>query len=192
MKKIALILLFCLILIPFICDAQQIMITKKKAAGCSGTYGNTTDSETGIGEGSTSSCIVKQITGVCNGNTASITARMSYFGSSTNHRYSYVIYSDNEGEPNSLLGHVHGTSSDNSGPADQVENIVEETGATTIWVGVCMETNVMVMYTSTTGGVARAGYNCSFTYDAPPATWNTGCTNDNDYNAYNFEIAVTF
>ncbi len=32
MKKIALILIF--ILIPFICDAQQIIITKKKAAGC--------------------------------------------------------------------------------------------------------------------------------------------------------------
>jgi hypothetical protein len=33
MKKIILILLFCLILIPFICDAQQIFISKKKAGG---------------------------------------------------------------------------------------------------------------------------------------------------------------
>jgi hypothetical protein len=161
-------------------------------SGCSGTYGNTTDSATGIGEGS-SQIMVKKITGACNGTIASITGRMTYFSATdVNYRYSFVIYSDSGGEPSTLLGHVHGTAAMNNGPADQLEAIAVATGATTFWIGASAEGVVGFTYTATTGGTSRWLYNCASAWDAPPATWGTGCTNDTDYINYNIEFAVTY
>lgn len=162
--------------------------------GCSGSYGNQLTTDLGaLGDGSSSECFVRQITGACNGNIASISVRMNYFGTSVGYRYHMVLYSDSAGAPSSLLGTISSTASgDTNGPAWNTESGSIATGATTFWAGVCKEATASIDYSSTSGGATRTEYNCSSAYNNPPATWGTGCTTDGDYNAYNLEIYISY
>jgi hypothetical protein len=195
MKKIILVVLLCLI--PFLCDAQQIIVTKKKAGGggCSGSYGNQATIDAGsIGDGSSSECFVTQVTGACDGNTASVSIRWNDLDPSTaTLRGRVVVYSDVAGAPSSLLGSAEVTGAAiNATPTTRTTPLVVATNATTFWVGACKEALSSVVYSSTTGGTTRTVYNCSSAYSSPPETWGANCTVDNDYNAWNLEQFVTY
>lgn len=176
-------------------DDASITVTNNstQSAGCTGDYGNTATTDTGImGEGSVQ-CFAKQITGACNATSASMTLRLQYHGVTTGFHYSFCIWSDSAGEPGTLLAHVDGTHTSDV-IAAVTETITQATGATTFWIGIYAEASVGWAYSSTTGGTARSRYNCTNAWNSPPTSWGgTGSgTEDSDYNAYNFEGYITF
>jgi len=163
----------------------------------SGNYGNTATSDgTNIAEGGCTLYLLRvQLPDT--GTSSSITARLSYYSASGEEPwdYAFVIYADSSGEPGSLLAHVHGTHTDESGTVASVTETIEYNFSSSgyYWIGVFGQGLGPQPYaSSTSGATARYYMNCTWSETDPPATGSTAGTEDTPWNAYNMEVYITF
>jgi hypothetical protein len=166
--------------------------TPVAAAGCSGSYGNQSATNAGLfGTGTTNEILIK-VTGACNGAIASITPTFNdLIPDSADNRASVVIRADSGGAPGALIASAVVTGASISSPTARTTTITANTGATTYWIGVYAEQWVTLEHSGTTGGTTAVAYNCSAAYNAPPATFGSGCSIDHDEDAYQFKVYVT-
>ncbi len=158
------------------------------APACSGNKGNIAEDNLWTDGGER--CFITKITGGCNATSISMSAFIKYGGADVpGYNFTYVVYSDNAGEPNTLLGYKVNTTAYSNSLVWHTDTIAVATGATTFWIGVCLEAAASPVFSgsSTTGGTTK--YLALADHTNPPATWDTV----NDHNeTEQCSIYITF
>lgn len=170
-------------------EAMQLNAGKTESTGCSGTIGNTAETDSDSRFGTAHRVYVKSITPDCSDSDGwTLYVRVSGFND-TDRNGTFVLYSDSGGAPNTL-SESHSFTQDGSGTAHWISQgfTTAITASTPVHVGMAVQYQTSQIYiSSSTGGTENYGVASDY---SSPGDWS-GLTSTGS-SARNLEIYIDY